>query len=479
MNLSEKTPARLVQTGQASIPGFKPSFCHRLVLGLSISIALHSAAAADHPMALTTQLNADTVAQAERQSLGDGIAAIINNDVITRRELLSRVQLATQQLTREKVSAPPRAVLERQVLERLVMEHGQLIQANELGLKIDDGQVDRALSRLAEQNRLTLEQLRDRVEKQGVAFRDYREDVRLQMLVSKLREREVDSKIQVSEAEVDGFLAEQRGEPAGSQEWRLAQLLIRLPEGASPARVAELRAKAESLLNQIKSGADFAKIAAEHSDGAEALQGGDMGWRFQERWPQLFMQAVATLKPGEVSNVIQSPNGFHVIKLVAKRAATEAAAAMPQVRQTQVRHILLKPNEVLSSAEAQKRLAALRERILSGAISFEDAARQYSNDPSAPQGGALGWVYPGDTVPEFEAVMNSLSAGEISPPVQTPFGWHLITVADRRVQDVSVDRLRMAARATLRERKADEAYEQWLQQLRDRLYVEIRLDPVN
>lgn len=427
---------------------------------------------------LTPHLDSRFTKPAAHAGFGDAIVAVVDTEAITQRELDARVQLATQQLSREKVAMPPRAVLERQVLERLVMERVQLAQARDLGLKVDDAQVDRTLARLAEQNHLSVDQLRDRVEKQGVSFDRYREDVRVEILMSKLREREVDSKIQVSEAEVDGFLAEQRGAPADAQEWRLAQILLRLPENADASRSQELRAKAESLRERLQAGADFARVAAEYSDAPEALKGGDMGWRAQSRWPQLFIQAVATLQPGQISAVVQSPNGFHILKLLERRAA-ESAVAVPKVAQTLVRHILLRVNEVVSSEAAQRRLTELRARIVAGDISFEEAARQFSNDASAPQGGLLGWVYPGDTVPEFEAAMNALSPGEISQPVNTPFGWHLIQVADRRVQDVSTDRLRMAARAALRERKSDEAYEQWLRQLRDRAYVDLRLDSSN
>lgn len=401
----------------------------------------------------------------------DRIVAVVNDEVITQHELRARLDSALGQLQRQGMSSPPRNVLEKQVLERLVMDKVQLQQARDMGLRIDDAQLEQALQRIAAGNNLSLAQFRAVLEKDGIAFASFREEIRAEITIARLREREVESKIFISDGEVDNYLASASVQGGTEEEYQLAHILLRAPESASPEQIQKLRAKAEQMLERSSKGEDFAQLAAAYSDAPDGMKGGNLGWRSLDRLPTMFAEAILKLKVGEVSPVLRSSNGFHLIKLLAKRGGIAAQA----VEQTHARHILIKVNEVVSESEARHKLESLHARIRHGA-SFAELARLFSQDGSASKGGDLGWIYPGDTVPEFERAMNLLAPGELSQPVQSPFGFHLIEVLDRRIQDVSSERRRAAARQTLRERKLDEAYQDWLRQARDRAYVEIRLD---
>jgi peptidyl-prolyl cis-trans isomerase SurA len=406
----------------------------------------------------------------------DAIVAVVNNDVITRQELAERLAMVQKRLVAQGVALPPRAQLQSQLLERLIVERAQSQMAKENGIVVDDTMLDRALSRIAEQNKLTMAQFRVQLEREGIAFPAFREDIRREILMQRLREREVDNKVQVTESEVDNYLAAESNGAATRQELNLSQILIRVPENASPEQLATRRQRAEDVLRQLKTGGDFAKLAATYSDSSDALNGGDLGWRSQDRLPQLFVDAVTNLKPGEVSGLLKSGNGFHIVKLVDRRVAGNAKAAAAVVQQTHVRHILIKVNQVVTAADARRKLQELKERLDNKAATFEELAKLYSNDLSASKGGDLGWVYPGDTVPEFERAMNELKPGEVSQPIESPFGYHLIQVLERKTDDGSQERTRQAARQAIRERKIDEATEDWLRQLRDRAYVEFRTD---
>lgn len=399
----------------------------------------------------------------------DRIIAVVNDEVITRRELQSRVATTVRQLRQQGIQVPPPDVLEKHVLERLIVDRVQLQFARETGLRIDDAQLDQTLARIAEGNRMSLSDFRANLERDGIAWAKFREDIRDEMTIGRLREREVDSRIVVSEGEIDNFL-ESAG-ALGNEEFNLAHILLRVPEQARPEQLVRLQARAEDILAQLRRGADFGQLAATHSDAPDGLSGGLMGWRPLERLPTLFAEAVTRLRPGEVSEVLKSPAGFHILKLVDRRGG--AIRSQP-VEQTRARHILIKTSELVSETEAKRRLVALKERIAHGA-DFAELARLHSNDLSAAKGGDLGWLNQGDTVPEFEQAMNRLKPGEVGEPVKSPFGWHLIQVLERRM-DVSQERVRQTARMALRERKADEAYEDWLRQMRDRAYVEYRLE---
>ena len=406
----------------------------------------------------------------------DRIVAIVNDEAVTLNELEGRVQMTVRQLQRRRIQAPPADVLRRQVLERMIIDRAQLQMARETGVRVDDATVNAYLVRVAEQNNVTLPAFRERLEREGISFNQVREDIRADIVMERLRQREVDNKIQVSEGEVDNFLAEQAGVEAGAIEYNVAQILLRVPDNATTDRVEALRKRADELLEQLRGGADFARSAASFSNAPEALQGGDLGWRTAERLPALFLDAIRGLQPGELAPVVRSPGGFHILKLLGRRNAVESKLATGAVEQTRVRHILLRVSDLTPEAEVRRRLADLRDRVLKGGQDFGQLARLHSVDGSATRGGDLGWLYPGDTVPEFERAMNQLKPGEISEPVQSPFGWHLIQVLERRTEASPIERNRFAARQALRDRKADEAIQEWIRQLRDRTYVEYRLE---
>jgi peptidyl-prolyl cis-trans isomerase SurA len=424
-----------------------------------------------------------TSAPATRPKLvpADSIVAVVNNEVITRNELNDRMQLVEQRMKSQGVTIPPETELQKQVLERMIVEHAQLQLAKDTGIRVDDSMLDRAVARIAEQNKMSLQDFRNQLERQGMPFARFREEIREEIVMQRLREREVDNKIQVSESEIDNYLSAEANAKQEQQEYDLAQILVRVPENASAEQIAERHQRAENILQQLKSGGDFAKLAATSSDSSDALQGGELGWRSQERLPQLFVDAVANLKQGEVSNIVRSANGFHIIKLVGKRTPSVVKTggdntADQVVQQTHVRHILIKVNQIVSPSEARRKLMELKERLDNHAAKFEDLAKLYSNDLSASNGGDLGWVYPGDTVPEFERAMNALKPGQISDPVETPFGFHLIQVLERKTDNVSKERKRTLARQAIRERKLEEATQDWLRQVRDSAYVEYHLN---
>jgi peptidyl-prolyl cis-trans isomerase SurA len=400
----------------------------------------------------------------------DRIVAVVNDEVITRVELEERLKVAVKQLQKQGTPLPPEDVIRRQLLERMITDRVQLQFAKETGLKVDDADLDRAVSRIADDNKLSVNQLQQVLARDGVPYPRFRDDVRNEIILARLREREVENKIVVAESEVDNFLTTHQNQGQHPEEYNISHILISVPEQASPEQIQARRQRAEEVLARLKSGADFRQVAAAYSDAPDALQGGSLGWREGERLPTIFFDAVKDLKPGELTAVLRSSNGFHVLKLNDKRNSE----APLMVQQTHARHILIKTNEVVSEAEAQSRLRALKERLDHGA-DFAELARVHSEDASASKGGDLGWLSPGDTVPEFERAMDALKPGEISEPVKTQFGWHLIQVLARRNQDMSKERMRLMARQALRARKSDEAYQEWVRQLRDRAYVDIRL----
>ncbi|MHB1620019.1 MAG: peptidylprolyl isomerase [Sulfuricella sp.] len=400
----------------------------------------------------------------------DRIVAVVNNEVITQFELNDRMQIVMQQLKKRGTPLPPREVLEKQVLERMITDRIQLQFAKETGIRVDDLQLDKALQRVAQENNMTVEAFRAKLEKDGVSFAKFREEIRDEIILGRLREREVENRITVSDGEVESFLNSRAAQTGGEDEFNIAQILVRVPEQASPEQIQSKRALAEKALAELKK-EDFAQVAASYSDAPDALQGGVLGWRPASRLPALFLETVNGLKPGETSAVLRSPNGFHILKLLDKRSQGGALI----VQQTHVRHILIKTSEIVSETDAKNRIIQLKERLDNGA-DFAKLARLYSEDGSASKGGDLGWLSPGETVPEFERAMDALKPGEISGPVKTPFGWHLIQVLARRSEDVSKERQTLMARKEIRARKADEAYESWLRQLRDQAFVEYRLE---
>lgn len=427
-------------------------------------------------VALAIGLAAATIAlpvhAAPRAVEVDRIVAVVNSEVITALQLRARIEQAKRQLTRQGVELPPDNVLERQLLERLIVERAQVQLAQETSLRVDDATLERAIERIAGNNKLSVEQLRAALEKDGVAWNRFRDEIRTEILLTRLREREVDSRVVVTDAEIDNFIANNPDAFSG-QEFSVAHILLRTPEGATPQQIEAVARRAEQVMTRLRSGEDFARVAAEVSDAPDGLSGGSLGWRPLDRLPGLFADAVRRMQPGETSPILRSAAGLHIVRLVERRGGGDAA--VQQLEQTRARHILIKTSEVLSDTDAEARLLAIRERVVNGA-DFGELAKASSADLSAAKGGDLGWLNPGDTVPEFERAMNALQAGEVSPPVRSPFGWHLIQVMERRVQDVTDERKRSAARQALRERKAEQAYEDWVRQLRDSTYVDYRLE---
>ena len=461
----------------------------------------------------------------QQEQEADQIVAVVNKDVITQRELDKRVSQAKAEMRMQKVSAPPDSVIQQQILERMILERLELQEAERQKITVNDEMLKMALDSIATRNKIKVDQLRKQVEASGVSWKDYQEIIRREILLDRLRQRVVDSTILITDAEVDAFLKEQKarqsggiaalgraaGQPAPEQQapspqaasgpeiLGLAQILVRVPEGASKEQVDELRKRAQSILARIKQGESFPAVASAMSDGAESNRGGDMGARPLDGWPELFIKAVNGLGQGQVSNIVQSGNGFHILLVTgraggaqqarqAQRAQQAQAAQPPQgapvipepkgpmlVNQTKVRHILIKTSTVMSDESARQRLDVIRQRIQNGE-SFQDMAKRFSNDSSAPQGGELGWINPGETVPPFEKAMNDLQVGEVSQPVQSPFGWHLIQVEERRSQDMAEQFQRNQVRQMLFERRSRDAFDNWLQSLRSSSYIDNRLE---
>ena len=421
-------------------------------------------------LTLTLGLLIGMVPDAQSQPL-DAIVAVVNDDVIVQSELDAAIELVLPELQARGTELPSRDVLEKQVLERLILERLQMQQAEKLGIEVDEATLNQALTNIAERNGIPLSQLREALEAGGISFDEFREDTRQQLLTARLQQQAVVGSIRVSDQEVDRFLATQRDTLIRRTEVRLSHILIALPENADTAQVEQARRKAQTLVQRLRAGEDFAKLAVASSDGRRALEGGDLGWFPIAEVPTLAVEAAQTLSKGEVSDPIRSASGWHIIKV-----ADLKGEGPEGVSQTNARHILIRTSEVVSDADAKQRLEQLRLR-LTGGDDFATLARAHSDDTgSALKGGDLGWINPGDTVPDFEEAMDRLAPGEISQPFQSPFGWHIVQVIERRDQDTTDELLRLKAKDVLRSRKAEEAIELWLQQLRDQAYVELRLD---
>jgi peptidyl-prolyl cis-trans isomerase SurA len=405
---------------------------------------------------------------------GDYIVAVVNTELVTAAEVEQRIERMRAAMAGRGGQRPPVTdQLRQQALDSLIEERVLLTFARESGLRVDDAEVDRAVQSVAAQNRLTIDQLREQLRAEGMDFARFRSSLRDQILFERLREREVGARTRVQEADVEKFLAERSALGARSSELNIAQILVTVPEGASPEVVAERRARAEAALARVRGGEDFAIVARDVSEDANRARGGEMGLRPAARLPESFVQQVSDLRAGEVSpTLLRSGAGFHVLKLLERKDTSGV-----RVTQTRARHILLRPSAQLSEDVAKQRLADMRAQIERGTASFENLARQFSEDGSAAQGGDLGWVNPGAFVPEFEAAMNRLTVGGLSQPVVSRFGVHLIEVVDRREAVLDAKQLREQARAALREQKFEEAYAEWLKELRARAYVEMRDPP--
>jgi len=401
----------------------------------------------------------------------DAVVSVVNDDVITRHELDDRLRTVIGQLKKQGTPLPEQTVLEKQILERMIIEMLQAQFAKESGVRVDDTQLDLALTRIAQQNNFpTLTAFQAKLESEGVNIKKFREEIRSEIVSTRLREREVESKLVISDTEVDNYLGNKAKMGLENEEYHLAHILVVVPEQASADKIRAARERAEQALAQLATGASFAQVSAGFSDAKDALKGGDLGWRQGDRIPPLFMNELQTLQPGQNTVVLRSPSGFHILKFIEKRSASAPVV----ITQTHARHILIKTSEIVTEAEAKKRLMEIKQRLDNGA-GFSEQAKRYSQDGSAQQGGDLDWLSPGQTVPEFEEAINKLKIGETGM-VQTQFGWHLIQVLERRNTDVSEQQKRQQARVSIGTFKSEELYQDWLRQLRDRAFVEYRLD---
>lgn len=411
-----------------------------------------------------------TAPVAERRN-GDFIVAVVNRELVTNSEVQSRVAQIEQEETKRGTQLPPRDELQRQVLDQLIDERAQLAYARETGVRVDDTDVDRAVQSIAAQNQITLAQMRERMKAEGYDYLRLRDNLRDQMLLERVREREVQSRIRITDTEIENWLAGQRAKAGLSTEYNIGQILIAVPEGAAPAELAQRRALALTALQRLHAGESFPQLVKELSDASKD-NGGALGLRAASRLPDVFVDAVSALKPGEVApQVVRSGAGFHVLKLIERKEANLS------ITETHARHILLRPGPALSQDAAMARLLGYKRDIEGARARFEDLAKRYSEDGSAAAGGDLGWAGPGRYVPEFEQVLSGLEPGQISDPIVSRFGVHLIQLLERRQTQLDARQQREAARTALKEEKYDAAYAEWSRETRARAYVEMREPP--
>lgn len=402
------------------------------------------------------------------QSL-DRIVAVVNDEVILESELMEMQQTVRQQLRQRDAAIPPSDVLSKQVLERLLIQRLQLQRADQVGVRVGDDALNAALKQIANNNNMSLRQFRDVLEEDGYIFSHFRDTIREEMIISRLRKSQVEDRVVVSDREVDNFLATQTTQEGGEVEYQLQHILISVPEAASPEQVQEAEQQLQKIQSLLDEGGDFAEVAAGYSDGQNALEGGDLGWRKQGELPSLFADVVPTLVVGAVSDPLRSGSGFHLVRIKDKKSQE-----IHLVKQTLASHILIRTTELTTDQEAENRLEQLRQRITKGE-DFSELARAHSEDTgSAIDGGSLGWTSPGVMVPEFEEKMDALAVGEISDVFKSRFGWHVIKVFERREQNMADEYKRNKAREQIRQRKIDEELESWLRAMRDEAYVEYR-----
>ncbi len=401
----------------------------------------------------------------------DRIVAVVNDDVIVYSEMQARLRTVVEQLGKAGVPAPPKDVLEKQVLEQLILDRLQLQIGSTTGIRVDDEALNRQIADIARQNNLSLREFRDILARDGYNFAAFREEIRSELIKSRVQQRQVQDRVQVTDRDIDNYLATREKQGGNNPEYRVGHILIAVPDGASPEELADARDEAEDIVARLNAGANFGRTAAAESDGRQALEGGDLGWRKAEELPTLFENIVPKLDKGELSEIVRSSSGFHIIKLMDTRGAERLV-----INQTHARHILVKTNEIISNDQARSRLVVLRSRIVNG-TDFDELARANSDDGgSAVKGGDLGWLSSGDTIPPFEKAMDALAVDEISKPFETQFGWHIVQVLGRRDRDSTKEVQRAEAAEALRKRKVDEELQNWFRQIRDEAYIEYRLD---
>ena len=404
----------------------------------------------------------------------DGIAAVVEDDIILESELASEVSAIAGRLKSNNVQLPPEEVLYKQVLERLIIDKLQSQLAQKAGIKVTDEMVNESIVNIAQQNGLDMESFKREISNQGMDYGAFKENVRKEIVINQLRSHEIGSRVKVSEQEIDHYLETEISTQDQNVKYLLGHILISVPEGASPEMIQAEQEEARSVTEQLRLGDDFKQMAVSVSDGANALQGGELGWRTLNQLPTLFVDVVKSMSKGDVADPIRSPGGFHILKLMDSTGVKSHV-----ITETQARHILIKTNALINDAEARKRLEAIAGRIADG-DDFATLAKANSDDTgSAINGGDLGWVTPGMLVPPFEKAMSELEINEISQPVQTQFGWHLIQVLDQRTKDNREQQKKNQARDEIRKRKIEEETELWLRRLRDEAYVDIRLGILN
>lgn len=399
----------------------------------------------------------------------DKIVAVVGEEALMESELQQRIQQANEQIAERGIRPPPANILRQQVLDRLIIDTIQLQLARRGGLRIDDQTLNETLAKIAQQNNMTLRQFSQAIEADGLTFNEFREQIRHEMLISQVRQRRVGERIQVSEQEVDNYLTSPEALQQDGREFRVGHILISVPDNPSPEQIKLAQERAEALKAKLDAGADFQEQAIASSSADEAFSGGDLGWRSALALPSIFTDKVPKLPLGGVAGPIRSPSGFHIIKLLETRGGKQLF-----VDQTQARHLLLMPNAVRDEAATLAEIRKLKQRVEQGE-SLADLARELSDDRGSKQsGGSLGWVSPGQMVPEFEAAMNELTVGQVSQPVKSPFGWHLIEVEERRKSDMTDLMRRQQVRSILAERRFEEEVQNWLREIRDSTWVEIR-----
>ena len=402
----------------------------------------------------------------------DHIVAIVNEEVITNHELHEAIQAANDQLQQQGIQPPDIKTMQAQVLETIIVRRIQLQRAKEIGLTVNDSELDETIHRIAEENNLSLQEFYGALEKDGINFSKFRQDIRDEVIMVRLKDREINNQVNITEGEIDNFLRTQETSSIGNDEYSIAHILLRLPENIDAIQIEKKRLRIEAAMAKLQAGEEFAQVAAEYSDAEDAMRGGVLDWRPVAQMGPRFAELLSTMQPGELTPIIHSPAGFHIMKLLATRAQEVPIVI---INQTHARHILIKVNELTSEDDALQQVKLLLTSINEG-DDFSEVAMLHSDDNSASSGGDLGWISPGDTVPDFEQAMNALLPGQVSEPVQTPFGWHLIQVIERRAQDISSERQRQTARQAIRARKADVVVEEWMRRLRDQAYIEYRMD---
>jgi peptidyl-prolyl cis-trans isomerase SurA len=402
----------------------------------------------------------------------DRIAAVVNDGVVLTSELDEQTEEVIARLREQSTELPPRNVLRRQILERLVVDEIQMQRAARLGIQVSDDMLNGALADVAQRNNMSFADLPRELEAQGIDYRTYREEIRKQLTLQLLRQRDVIGRISISPREMEQALARQQNAPDINSEYNVSHILISVPVTASPEQIQAREERVRDVWERAKAGQDFAQLAVTYSESTTNIEGGSLGWRKGSQLPSIVGDAIAKMKPGEVSDPIRTPSGFHLFRLNEIRGGLQQSVQS----QTHARHILLRTNELEDDQTVEQKLADIRRRVLEGGEDFGAIAAVTSNDPgSAPQGGDLGWTGPGTFVPEFERQLNALQENEISPPFRTQFGWHIVQLLGRRMHDITQDMLRQQVFVQLRESKAEEETELWLRRLRDEAFVEYRM----